>query len=269
MNDAPLPGPDLWGLIRPHTGAVRTARRTARGFGSDLTALVEAEKETFFVKAVRNRPGGRRDSIERERLVNAAVRPLSPALNWHAQNAEWIALGFEAVDGRPARIEPGSADLTQVVACVARIRDIRLPSFARDWHETRWDRFADDPAEATALFRGDTLLHTDVNPDNVLLGPDSTWVVDWAWPTRGAAFIDPACLVLHLVAAGHTAASAESWAARCPAWAEAEPRALDAFATASLRMYRTHSLRRPDAGWLATMADAARAWTRHRGLTQA
>ncbi|WP_199239452.1 protein kinase [Streptomyces sp. ICBB 8177] len=167
-----------------------------------------------------------------------------------------------------SRIEPGSADLGHVVAGVARVGGIRLPSFARDWHETRWDRFADDPSAAATLFRGDTLLHTDLNPDNILLGPGSTWIVDWAWPSRGAAFIDPACLVLQLLAAGHTAASAESWAAHCPAWRTAQPRALDAFATACFRMYRTHSLRSPGAAWLSVMTDAARAWLRHRGIAQ-
>jgi hypothetical protein len=37
---------------------------------------------------------------------------------------------------------------------------------------------------------GDALLHTDFNPLNILVGPDRVWMIDWAWPTRGAAFID-------------------------------------------------------------------------------
>jgi RIO-like serine/threonine protein kinase len=37
------------------------------------------------------------------------------------------------------------------------------------------------------------LLHTDFNPLNILLGPDRVWIIDWAWPTRGASFIDAAC----------------------------------------------------------------------------
>jgi streptomycin 6-kinase len=40
------------------------------------------------------------------------------------------------------------------------------------------------------------LMHTDFNPLNILLGPDRTWIIDWAWPTRGAALIDAACFLI-------------------------------------------------------------------------
>jgi hypothetical protein len=58
----------------------------------------------------------------------------------------------------------------------------------------------------------------DFNPLNVLITPARTWIVDWAWPTRGAAFIDPACFVLRLMAHSHTPASAERWARQCAGW---------------------------------------------------
>jgi hypothetical protein len=78
-------------------------------------------------------------------------------------------------------------------------------------------------------------------------------MVDWAWPTPGAAFIDPAWLVLQLIAAGHSAEDAESWAADCRAWTDANPSAVDAFATATLRMHLARSERRPDASWITAM----------------
>jgi hypothetical protein len=46
-------------------------------------------------------------------------------------------------------------------------------------------------------------------------------IVDWAWPTRSAAWIDPACLALRLMAAATGPAEAEAWAARVPAWTAA------------------------------------------------
>ncbi|MGH8966804.1 MAG: protein kinase, partial [Actinomycetes bacterium] len=134
-----------------------------------------------------------------------------------------------------------------------------LPPVAREWPENRWDYFAADTAE-TALFRGETLLHTDINPSNVLIGRQHTWVVDWAWPTRGAAFIDIACLVVQLIASGHHPESAEEWASSCAVWAEAEPKAVDAFAAANLRMYRRRADRNPETEWLQAMADAAQKW---------
>jgi RIO-like serine/threonine protein kinase len=37
------------------------------------------------------------------------------------------------------------------------------------------------------------LLHTDFNPLNVLMTADGAWIIDWAWPTRGAeSSIQPA-----------------------------------------------------------------------------
>ena len=40
----------------------------------------------------------------------------------------------------------------------------------------------------------------DVDPLNILLGPDRMWIIDWAWPTRGAAFIDAACFLIRAMA---------------------------------------------------------------------
>ena len=53
----------------------------------------------------------------------------------------------------------------------------------------RWAAYVDRKADLD-LIDGDALLHTDFNPLNLLLGPDRTSIIDWAWPTRGAAFID-------------------------------------------------------------------------------
>src|ERR1700749_1114638 len=68
----------------------------------------------------------------------------------------------------------------------------------------RWSAYLDE--RAREWLAGDALLHTDFNPLNVLITPDRTWIVDWAWPTRGAPFIDPACFPLRLRAPGHTPA---------------------------------------------------------------
>ncbi|MFE7311796.1 phosphotransferase [Streptomyces sp. NPDC057555] len=255
----------LWRLVRPSTGAVDEVRATARGNSSDVTALVACESGPVFVKACHNQPGGRRASLIRERLVNPYVRTVSPALRWQAEDDGWIALGFEVVEGRSADFTPGSPDLPAVVDVLNRIGELPLPPEAHDWPETRWNRYAEE-ADAP-LFEGRTLLFTDINPDNVMIGDDRTWAVDWSWPTRGATFIDPACLVIQLIAAGHSANEAESWAAHCTAWSETDGEAIDAFCTASLRMHRTFAERSPEASWIRKMAEAAESWSRHRCVT--
>ncbi|MFD1535587.1 hypothetical protein [Nonomuraea guangzhouensis] len=35
---------------------------------------------------------------------------------------------------------------------------------------------------------------TDYNPLNMLIAEGRALLIDWAWPTRGAGWIDPACL---------------------------------------------------------------------------
>ncbi|MFF8369055.1 phosphotransferase [Streptomyces lydicus] len=252
----------LWALVRTHTGEQHTIEPTSRGNGSDVTALVQAEHGPVFVKACANRPGGRRASIIRERLVNPAVKSVSPALRWHAENDDWIALGFEVVEGRSSDFGPESKDLSTVVDVLNRIAALPLPNEASEWRESRWDRFADD-GEA-ALFHGGTLLFTDINPDNVMIGDERAWAVDWSWPTRGAGFIDPACFVVQLIAAGHTPESAEQWAGSCKGWTAADARAIDAFAAANARMNRAFAERNPDASWLGAMAESAQAWHDHR-----
>ncbi|MGW6062280.1 protein kinase [Streptomyces sp. NPDC055189] len=225
--------------------------------------LIDAEQGQFFVKGIENRAGGRRDSIIRERLINESVQPLSPRLLWHVESDQWIALGFERVSGRLSDLAPGSADLPAVIELLDRIGDVSLPAVADRWPERRWNRFASDADEA-ALFRGHSLIHGDINPSNFLVGDGGSWVVDWAWPTRGSALIDPALLVLQLIAGGHSPAGAESWVAGCAGWSTSAPAAIDAFAMANLRMFRTRARRFPEQEWLGAMEETARAWVAHR-----
>ncbi|MGW3952726.1 hypothetical protein ACWEKM_17770 [Streptomyces sp. NPDC004752] len=262
-----LPEDAILPLIREHTGPVTGIRRTERGFSSDLTAMVDCAKGPFFLKAMRNRPGGRRKSLIRERRINAYLGHLSPPLLWDVEAENWLVLGFEAVDGRSADFAPGSPDLPLVVDALGQIGRLPLPEIAREWTDIRWDRFA--TGSEAELFRGDfdSLLYTDINPSNMFVAGRRVWVVDWAWPTRGAGFMDPALLVGQLIAAGHTPDGAEKWAAQLPAWRRADPRAIDAFAVANVRMYRAFAERKPDEDWPKAMVEAGRAWTDHRGVT--
>jgi Ser/Thr protein kinase RdoA (MazF antagonist) len=112
-----------------------------------------------------------------------------------------------------------------------------------------------------------TLLHTDFNPLNVPIRDGTAWIIDWAWPTRGAAFIDPACFLLRLMLGGHTTAQAESWAAQCDSWAAASDKAIDTFALACTRMYAEIAHEDPQP-WKQRLAAAARDWARHRSQRQ-
>ncbi|MEE1805322.1 hypothetical protein [Streptomyces sp. BE133] len=87
-------------------------------------------------------------------------------------------------------------------------------------------------------FRGETLLHTDFAPDNVLIVGERARLIDWAWPTRGAAWIDPGALALRLMDAGQPAEAAVAFAGRFPSWRDAEPEALEAFGAATAALWQ-------------------------------
>ncbi|MGW1278506.1 protein kinase [Streptomyces tsukubensis] len=262
MSDR-LPDPEFLALVEQFTGPVKEMRPTKRGFSSDVLVLVDGELGRFFVKGIRNASGGRREEFVRERLINDSVQSVSPRLSWHTDGGDWMALGFERVDAEPSRFEPGSPDLPAVLDLLGRIGEIPLPDLVANWPETRWDAFADGPEEAR-LLRGDSLIHGDVAPGNFLVGPAGGWAVDWSWPTRGAAFIDPAFLVLQLIAAGHHPENAEELVAQVPAWSKSDPQGIDVFARANLRMFRHRAERYPDQSWLRDMEATAQAWVDHR-----
>lgn len=89
------------------------------------------------------------------------------------------------------------------------------------------------------------------------------WIIDWAWPTRGAAFIDAACFLIRAMAAGHDASQAEALAARCPGWQQAPSAAIDVFALASARLYDEIACQDPQP-FKQRLASVTGVWFRHR-----
>jgi hypothetical protein len=234
------------------------------GLNSQLAAVLETTAGPVFVKGLRtDHPGVVRQY--REAMINPYVLPLAPKLLWDAEGAGWNLLAFDYIPGtRHADYTPGSADLLAVVHAINRLQQFPCPDLPVKQAEQRWAAYLDDKA-GRELLAGQTLLHTDFNPLNVLIGAGTAWIIDWAWPTRGAAFIDPACFLLRLMLGGHTAAQAEAWAAQCDSWPAASDRAIDAFALASARLYAEIAREDPQP-WKQRLAAAARARARHRNL---
>jgi hypothetical protein len=129
--------------------------------------------------------------------------------------------------------------------------------------ERRWAALLDDPADSKR-FAGTSLLHTDWHSFNVLMTEDRAWLVDWAWATRGAAFIDPALLVPRLIAAGHTPAEAEGWAEKSAVWRGADQGAITLFSLAVARLLRKPANGDPAGEWRLPLVEAAEAWSRYR-----
>lgn len=251
-------------VIQERTGPIIAAHAVAAGQNSPLAAVIETSRGRVFVKGL---PSDHRRVItqDREAVTAPLVTHISPALLWRFDDVGWNVLGYECVPGRHADYGPGSPDLDHVVRLMETLGAIVVPADPGPLKraEDRWKSYVDDPGDAL-VFAGTTLTHTDWAPDNVLIAPHRAWLVDWAWPTLGAAWTDPACWLLRLIAAGgQTPAQAERQASRLPAFAAADPAHISLFADVNVRMWGEIAQVNAS-GWTKKMARAAQEWSVYR-----
>jgi hypothetical protein len=245
------------------TGPVYAAATADKGLNSEIAATLDTGAGRVFVKGM-NSDHPRAWTQNREATINPHVAPLAPRLLWRMNDGTWDLLGFEHFEGRPADYRPESADLALVAEAIITLSGVRAPVDLELKHiEQRLADYINSPDDAE-LLRGEYLLHTDWHPDNVLIVDNAARVVDWAWPTRGAAWIDAGCWVVWLIAAGHSSAAAEQWAAKIPAWFTASRRAIDVFATAQERLWAGIAADAPDVAWIQALAAAASQWAAYR-----
>lgn len=214
--------------------AVVDARNQPGGFSPGLAArCLLADGRRVFLKAVspaQNVQACRIHRREAEVASQLTAEVPAPRLLHVHDDGHWVALAFEEVEGRqpaePWRVE----ELDVVVPALQRTAALLTPTPApalpsvQDRYRAAfdgWRRIAGGDGEVSsygpdvvaavdrfaALERswedaaaGDTLLHTDLRADNLLLTPDGGVVlVDWPWACTGAAFVD---LVLLLPSVG-------------------------------------------------------------------
>lgn len=242
--------------VEQHTGPVLKSETAAGGVNSGIAARVHTTDASLFVKGV---PSNHPQILtqRREAEVNSHLPSSCPRLLWHIEAGGWDLLGYEHLDARHAVYEPGSPDLPLVADAVIELQQTCAPQGSTVKNAPqRWAGYA--MGGDTSAFAGHTLLHTDLAPHNVLI-TNRAHLVDWAWPTRGAAWIDPAVLILRLMEAGHSAEEADAWALRFPSWVSAPPWDVEKFSAANARTWAeiADSDPRP---WKANMAELARNW---------
>jgi len=208
--------PNLRSAIEQRCGsAVVTADSRDSGFTPGFASVLTcADGSRHFVKAASvSAQRAFAESYREEARKLRALPPTVPAprLLWTIE-ADWVVLGIEYVEGRqPGR--PWRAD--DLDACLDSLEEtarlltpspLALGSFEEEFGEwpSYWGRLAglrpdlahlEEAAALAAGFAeaaaGDTLVHTDVRDDNVLLDPDGrAWFCDWNWPVEGAAWLD-------------------------------------------------------------------------------
>ncbi|MFF9363700.1 aminoglycoside phosphotransferase [Streptomyces griseoluteus] len=247
--------------VQDRTGPVFGARTMVSGNNNSLAVRLHTAWGEVFVKGLpRTHPQVWTQQWEAD--LGVQVAPIGPRLLWQVEAGGWSLLGFEYITGRQACYAPGSPDLLLLSRTLTDLADRPLPAVPLEPVEWRWAEHVGDP-EAPERFAGDTLVHTDLNPANVLITPERSYLVDWAWAGRGAVWLDAALAVVWLLTSElHTPASAEAWAASMPAWHRAPARSLDAFAAANAAKWSAIAERED---WAQGLCRAARVWAAHRG----
>ena len=280
---------------------VTEARTQPGGFSPGVAArVVCADGRRYFVKAVSAEVNRRSPEIHRqERDVLTALEPVIlavglpvPLLRGSVDLGSWVALILEDVDGRHPAEPWDAAELRRVAAALDRLAAALTPSpiavpaigekYARAF--TGWRRLAEsggqdglDPwsrahlddlaaleATWTADTAGDTLLHTDVRADNILLTSDDVVIVDWPHACRGAAFVDHVFFAPSVAMQGGP--ELPDLLALSAAGRSAEPRQVAAIVCALGGYFTYQSLRPPPPGlptvraFQAAQGDVTRRW---------
>ncbi|TDD79510.1 aminoglycoside phosphotransferase [Actinomadura darangshiensis] len=201
--------------------------------------------------------------LAREAAVNPHVLAVAPALVCDLEAGGWRLLGFEHVEGRRADYTPGSRDLPAVLDALATVDGLKVPADVDVvWFEGRWSDYAVVP-EHLPRIAGTALLHTDLNAGNVLITGTGARLVDWGMASRGAPLVNPADLVVNLIACGHSPNDAEAAVGDLGAWRDADPVVVDYYArllaTTWLEAFWT-----PAHPWGRAVVDAAVRWAMHR-----
>jgi len=222
-----LPAP-FAGCVEAVLGSpVVEARTQPGGFSPGVAARVRcADGTRWFVKAVSAEANPDTPGIHRRE--GEILRELDPCvvagnlpiarLKGVVEQDPWIALILEDVDGRSPSVPWQADELARVLAAVDELGEALTPApiaapdiadvaagqftgwrkLAKSPGDDRLDRWSldhlDELAELESTWpahaAGETLLHTDLRADNMLLTNDRVVIVDWPYACRGAPFID-------------------------------------------------------------------------------
>ena len=218
--------PQLRALVERRCGSpVVSAASQGAGFTPGFASVLTCEDGSrHFVKAASQRAQRMFAEAYREEARKLAALPAAapaPRLLWTHDDGEWMVLATEFVDARPPARPWRDDDLAACLAMVERLAEALTPAPAELALPRTEDEFAGWPdywdavraappgpaarvEEAAALAArfgevvgGDTLVHTDIRDDNLLLAADGRVLLcDWNWPSAGAAWLDTVFLMI-------------------------------------------------------------------------
>ena len=283
-------------------GAPDAVRDVAGGFSPGATAVLECAGRDVFVKAVGAELNPDSPDMHRREVVVSAALPRSPRLPrllGSYDDGDWVALAFEAVDGRPPRHPWETGELVLVTEALSSLhRDLTpspLPSLtragrlrapplrgmggagragrprrrgstsgpARTW--TGWPSWSRAGRRRARARRWCTATCA---ADNVLLAADGVVFVDWPHAAVGTPVFDVIGWAPSVVLEGGP--PPEELLARHVAPMPIDPDVITVLLAAVAGFFVAHSLRPPPPGlptirpFQAAQGEVALAWLRRR-----
>jgi hypothetical protein len=213
-----------------HLGSpITTAVSQHGGFSPGAAVrVVCADGRRAFVKAVGLSLNPDSPGLHRAELATMSVLPddlPAPKLLASYDDGDWVALVLEDIDGRRPGVPWSEQDAWLVADSLGTLARTTAPLQLRDYCDvvsmlTCWDKVAEDPdgidpallarlpemLAAQPLARevtaGDALVHWDARADNMLIRDGRAVLLDWAWASRGAPWLDTLVLAMDFTVQG-------------------------------------------------------------------
>ena len=288
-----------WAATIGH-GAPTEVRDLHGGFSPGAAAWLECPRGAVFVKAVGEELNPESPALHRREAVVSAALPRLPALPVLLDvydDGGWVALAFEAIEGRLPQHPWDGAELDSVTRTLEGVHAALTPSPAAPLESAQrlfqklfggWAELASatetpelDPwgqahlSELAALearwpeaIDGSTLIHGDVRSDNILIGRAGPVFVDWPHAAVGNPVFDLVAWAPSVVLEGGPQPE-ELLAGHAPS-RRTDPDVVTVLLAAVSGFFVSHSFRPPPPGlptlrrFQAAQGEVAVAWLRRR-----
>ncbi|MEV8347012.1 phosphotransferase family protein [Streptomyces niveus] len=221
--------------IEDQLGSPVVAAETQHGgFSPGMAAIVRcADDSEYFIKAVNPDLNPVSPQLYRDEARFSAALPNGmpvPRLRHVYDDGDWIALVFDAINGRtpelpwaPAAVRRlmetiqtlgttplagGLIDLPSVPDRLAHSfsayrRLARTPQDLTAWERGNIERLVAAAESALEPMAGGSLVHLDLRADNIVLAHDGgAYIVDWSWASSGAPWLDKVCFLVNVATYG-------------------------------------------------------------------
>ncbi|NJP31880.1 phosphotransferase [Micromonospora thermarum] len=243
--------------IAERVGGIIDVCPAPRGNHAEIASTVTGSTGKVFVKAASSELSVR--SLRYELAATSSVDWYPPDVLWHFESDGWLVVGVEHLDGPHPDLSPGGAGLDLLAVTLKGLQETPAP-------EGTWFTPASRLGFTIPAMEGRMFVHSDLNPANLIVTGRGLRIVDWAWATEAAPWVELALLIQWLIGCGHTPQQAEAWMAQFPAWAGTPSGVLDEFASRNAEKWSAKSQQSAQ-GWMHDLALWTGQWASYRRTT--